>query len=75
MLDVRPGMAYVLGEELENSLGMLDRSPAKTVSAEDGSTLRTLVNLWPYMWPADRPDLKLRVVWAIVFLVHRQGRR
>ncbi len=62
-------MAYVLGEELENSLGMLDRSPAKTVSAEDGSTLRTLANLWPYMWPADRPDLKLRVIWASAFLV------
>ena len=62
-------MAYVLGEELENSLGMLDRSPAKTVSAEDGSTLRTLANLWPYMRPADRPDLKLRVIWASAFLV------
>ena len=41
----------------------------KTVSAESGSTLSTLRNLWPYMWPADRPDLKMRVVWATVFLV------
>jgi len=41
----------------------------KTVSAESGSVLATLVNLWPYMWPDDRPDLKLRVVWATVFLV------
>ncbi len=40
----------------------------KTVSAESGKTLQTIVNLWPYMWPADRPDLKLRVVWATVFL-------
>jgi ATP-binding cassette subfamily B protein len=39
---------------------------AKTVSA--GSTFSTLLNLWPYMWPADRPDLKARVVWATVFL-------
>src|SRR5690606_7211979 len=31
--------------------------------------LRTLGNLWPYMWPADRPDLKLRVVLASLFLV------
>ena len=30
---------------------------SKTVSAESGSTLRTVRNLWPYMWPADRPDL------------------
>ncbi|MCT7375959.1 ABCB family ABC transporter ATP-binding protein/permease [Chelativorans salis] len=41
----------------------------KTVSAESGTTLRTLVNLWPYMWPSDRQDLKFRVVVATVFLV------
>ncbi len=33
------------------------------------TTLRALVNLWPYMWPADRPDLKWRVVIALVILV------
>jgi len=42
---------------------------SKTVSAESGSVFATLVNLWPYMWPDDRPDLKMRVVWATVFLV------
>lgn len=42
---------------------------AKTVSAESGSTLKTVVNLWPYMWPADRADLKARVIWATFFLV------
>ncbi|KQZ94268.1 metal ABC transporter permease [Mesorhizobium sp. Root157] len=41
----------------------------KTVSADSGSTFNTLVNLWPYMWPADRADLKARVVWASVLLV------
>ncbi|MDN2567707.1 ABC transporter ATP-binding protein/permease [Aquibium sp. A9E412] len=41
----------------------------KTVSADSGSTLRTLRNLWPYMWPADRPALKRRVVVAAGFLV------
>ncbi|TIU24570.1 MAG: ABC transporter ATP-binding protein/permease, partial [Mesorhizobium sp.] len=25
--------------------------------------------LWPYMWPADRADLRARVVWATVLLV------
>ncbi len=40
----------------------------KTVSAE-GSTLETLRNLWPYMWPSDRADLKRRVVIAAFFLV------
>jgi len=43
--------------------------PEKTVSAETGSTLRTLVNLRPYMWPDDRPDLKARVIWATLLLV------
>ena len=42
---------------------------AKTVSADSGSTFSTLANLWPYMWPAGRSDLKMRVVWASVFLV------
>ena len=42
---------------------------AKTVSADSGSTFQTLRNLWPYMWPAGRPDLKMRVVWAAFFLV------
>jgi ATP-binding cassette subfamily B protein len=41
----------------------------KTVSAESGSMFATIANLWPYMWPRDRADLKLRVVWATVFLV------
>jgi ATP-binding cassette, subfamily B, heavy metal transporter len=40
----------------------------KTVTAETGM-MTTLRNLWPYMWPSDRPDLKMRVVWAAFFLV------
>jgi ATP-binding cassette subfamily B protein len=39
----------------------------KTVSA--GSTFQTLANLWPYMWPAGRADLRARVVWATILLV------
>ena len=39
------------------------------VSAERGALLNTLANLWPYMWPAGRPDLRLRVVVAILTLV------
>jgi ATP-binding cassette, subfamily B, heavy metal transporter len=33
------------------------------------STFRTLINLWPYMWPSDRPDLKRRVMVALAILV------
>lgn len=42
---------------------------SKTVSADQGNPIGTLKNLWPYMWPADRPDLKMRVLWASVFLL------
>ncbi len=47
---------------------MSDRKK-KTVSAEAGNPLGTLVNLWPYMWPAARPDLKRRVLWASFYLI------
>jgi ABC-type transport system involved in Fe-S cluster assembly fused permease/ATPase subunit len=41
----------------------------KTAPAKSRSTFGTVLSLWPYMWPADRADLKMRVVWASVFLV------
>lgn len=44
-------------------------TPQKVVSADEGSTFDTLVNLWPYIWPKERPDLKGRVLLAIVALV------
>ncbi len=39
------------------------------VSSGRGSLLLTLRNMWPYIWPADRPDLKTRVVFATLLLV------
>ncbi|UXN70048.1 ABC transporter ATP-binding protein/permease [Devosia neptuniae] len=36
-----------------------------SVSADEGSVFSTVKNLWSYMWPEDRPDLRLRVVLAI----------
>jgi len=41
----------------------------KTISADTSNPFRTIVNLWPYMWPTDRADLKLRVIWATLILV------
>jgi ATP-binding cassette subfamily B protein len=38
------------------------------VTAQKG-LLRTLIALWPYIWPGDRSDLKMRVVWAMVLLI------
>ncbi len=36
-----------------------------SVSADEGSIFSTIRNLWSYMWPEDRPDLRLRVGLAI----------
>jgi ATP-binding cassette, subfamily B, heavy metal transporter len=38
------------------------------VSAQ-GSLAVTVRNLWPYIWPHDRTDLKLRVLGALVLLI------
>jgi ATP-binding cassette subfamily B protein len=40
----------------------------KTVSADASNPLGTLLNLWPYMWPHGRADLKARVLWATFYL-------
>jgi ATP-binding cassette subfamily B protein len=39
------------------------------VSAESGSLLRTVIHLWPYIWPSERIDLKARIVGAMVLLL------
>src|SRR5579883_3416412 len=44
-------------------------APASRVAADRGALLRTVVHLWPYIWPADRADLKLRVLGALVLLL------
>ena len=44
-------------------------SEQPAVSASRGALLTTLVHLWPYIWPADRPDLKLRVLGAMLLLL------
>jgi ABC-type transport system involved in Fe-S cluster assembly fused permease/ATPase subunit len=41
-------------------------SPA---SAEQATLIGTLVHLWPFIWPGDRVDLKMRVVWSVVLLL------
>ena len=33
------------------------------------SLLTTMLSLWPYIWPTDRRDLKLRVLFAMVLLL------
>jgi len=39
------------------------------VSADRGALLATIVHLWPYIWPSDRRDLKLRVIGSLILLL------
>ncbi len=49
---------------------MADQKQARPrVSADEGDLLSTIKNLWSYIWPADRADLKLRVLLAIGALI------
>jgi ATP-binding cassette subfamily B protein len=42
----------------------------RDVSADGGgSLLQTLRRLWPYIWPSDRPDLKMRVTISMGLLL------
>src|SRR5580692_733594 len=43
-------------------------APRRDVTADGGAMLRTLAHLWPYIWPANRRDLKDRVIFATVLL-------
>jgi len=41
----------------------------KRVNVAQRGFLGTLNGLWPYMWPADRPDLRKRVVFAFSLMI------
>src|SRR5215510_5108117 len=43
--------------------------PLTATSPEKATLIGTLVHLWPYIWPGDRADLKMRVVWSMVLLL------
>jgi ATP-binding cassette subfamily B protein len=43
--------------------------PAAPSSDEQATLIGTLAHLWPYIWPSDRSDLKMRVVWSFVLLL------
>jgi ATP-binding cassette subfamily B protein len=49
--------------------GTAGRAAPDDKAAEKASLAGTLVHLWPYIWPGDRADLKMRVVWALVLLL------
>jgi ATP-binding cassette, subfamily B, heavy metal transporter len=44
-------------------------APVQDNIAQRATLIGTLVHLWPYIWPGDRADLKMRVVWSFVLLL------
>jgi ATP-binding cassette, subfamily B, heavy metal transporter len=49
-------------------LRLSDR-PSPDGRAEKATLIGTLAHLWPYIWPGDRTDLKMRVAWSMVLLL------
>ena len=48
----------------------IEARPARSrVSADKGHLLSTFRELWTYLWPRDRADLRLRILWATLLLV------
>jgi len=43
--------------------------PEQRHAADQATLIGTLVHLWPYIWPGERADLKMRVVWSVVLLL------
>src|SRR5713101_4923247 len=52
----------------DSSGGAGEALPSSNRSIE-ATLIATLVHLWPYIWPSDRADLKMRVVWSMVLLL------
>ena len=44
-------------------------APSSASPADKATLIGTLVHLWPFIWPGDRADLKMRVVWSVVLLL------
>src|SRR6266851_2896015 len=53
----------------DSSGGAGEALPASSRSIDRATLMGTLVHLWPYIWPSDRADLKMRVVWSMVLLL------
>ncbi|MCA1457960.1 ABC transporter ATP-binding protein/permease [Bradyrhizobium sp. BRP22] len=47
----------------------LSEMPSPDGKAEKATLIGTLAHLWPYIWPGDRADLKMRVAWSMVLLL------
>src|ERR1700732_4222155 len=53
----------------DSSHGAGEALPATSKTIEQATLIGTLVHLWPYLWPSDRADLKMRVIGSVVLLL------
>src|SRR5450432_2035814 len=53
----------------DSSPGAGQPQPPSSRPVEQATRIGTLAHLWPYIWPGDRADLKMRVVWSMVLLL------
>lgn len=44
-------------------------APSPASPADKATLIGTLAHLWPFIWPGDRADLKMRVAWSVVLLL------
>ena len=42
---------------------------SSSADVDDNSTIKTIIKLWPYIWPHDRMDLRFRVLLSLLALV------
>ncbi len=53
----------------DSAQGAGDTPSPSDNAIEKATLIGTLAHLWPYIWPGDRADLKMRVVWSMVLLL------
>src|SRR3978361_1539660 len=53
----------------DSAPGAGEALPPSNRPIEQATLIGTLLHLWPYIWPGDRADLKMRVVWSMVLLL------
>jgi ABC-type transport system involved in Fe-S cluster assembly fused permease/ATPase subunit len=57
------------GSSASNPVSAAAENALAELKAEKATLFGTLAHLWPYIWPGDRFDLKMRVVWSVVLLL------
>jgi ATP-binding cassette subfamily B protein len=55
--------------QVSSAPGTSGALPSTSESIEKATLIGTLAHLWPYIWPGDRADLKMRVIWSVVLLL------